>query len=153
MNTLVFLNFQWAKINLKYLHNSCLGVTVSTLRFNRRQIFVKCKKLFYLCYIPGLFKQFIKTVINKFAKQVDLRILVHKYNCNFFSLTRSVFVDPGSSTDIFCHTTPFLLYNIVYSCGPDIQKCCKNDFTSSKCWQWGKYVKATEINEENVKER
>ncbi|ELT97980.1 hypothetical protein CAPTEDRAFT_227115 [Capitella teleta] len=54
---------------------------------------------------------------------------------------------------MYTHLEPFLLYNIVYSCGPDINVCCQFDFDHNKCWSWGKYQKPEAITEDNVHQK
>ena len=61
-----------------------------------------------------------------------------------------VCTDVAGSHDVFCHMAPFLLYNIVYNCGPDIGVCCQFDFHSNKCWSWGKYQDAAKITDDNI---
>ena len=61
--------------------------------------------------------------------------------------------DAPGRHDVFCHMAPFLLYNIVYNCGPDINVCCQYDFSASKCWSWGKYQEAEKITDTNVQRK
>jgi hypothetical protein len=60
------------------------------------------------------------------------------------------FTDPAYSTDLFTHIPPFLLYNILYNCGPDPEICCQFDFHQDRCYSAGKYVKPDSISESNI---
>ncbi|ESN93206.1 hypothetical protein HELRODRAFT_89226 [Helobdella robusta] len=54
---------------------------------------------------------------------------------------------------LFTHMSPFTLYSTSHSCGPDVDVCCQFDFTKRRCWQWGTYVDADEITNDNIVEK
>ena len=73
-----------------------------------------------------------------------------------FDSTGTCFLSDTSTegtTSLFCHLRPFMLYSISYSCGPDIEVCCQFDFSSNKCWNWGKYQDAEAITKENIEKK
>lgn len=61
--------------------------------------------------------------------------------------------DRKTDSSIFCHLSPYLFYGIQYSCGPDINVCCKFDFSHKKCWKWGSYQSAQSVTSDNVRTR
>jgi hypothetical protein len=56
----------------------------------------------------------------------------------------------SASNSIFCHLAPYMLSSTLYSCGPDINACCKFDFTRSKCWKQGAYRDPAGVTTENI---
>jgi len=51
---------------------------------------------------------------------------------------------------ILCDLSPYMLYSIPYSCGPDINICCQFDFWKKKCWRRGDYQEPVNVTDENV---
>lgn len=61
--------------------------------------------------------------------------------------------DPKGRRDLFTHVPPFMLYNILYNCGPDPEICCHFDFTKKQCYHKGKYISPEPIDDGNFKEK
>ncbi|CAL1541845.1 unnamed protein product, partial [Lymnaea stagnalis] len=59
--------------------------------------------------------------------------------------------DSDGKTGVFCHMMPFLLYSILYSCGPDPHVCCQFDFHSDKCFRGKQTVPKITVDETNIK--
>jgi hypothetical protein len=57
------------------------------------------------------------------------------------------------SDAVFCHLTPYMLYSISYSCGPDINVCCQFDFVRKKCWRFGGYRDPEPVMPENIESK
>jgi len=56
----------------------------------------------------------------------------------------------ADSAGILCDLSPYMLYSVPYSCGPDINVCCQFDFWKKKCWRRGDYQEPVGVTEENV---
>ena len=61
--------------------------------------------------------------------------------------------DAIGDSSLLTHLTPFLLYNIEYSCGPDMHICCQFDFARNKCWRGGAYVEPEPITDSNIEQK
>ena len=62
-------------------------------------------------------------------------------------------LDGAGRLDLFTHVPPFMLYNILYNCGPDPEICCHFDFTKKHCYTKGKDISPEPINEQNIKKK
>jgi len=51
---------------------------------------------------------------------------------------------------ILCDLSPYMLYSIQYSCGPNINVCCQFDFWKKKCWRRGKYQNPVNVTDLNI---
>lgn len=53
---------------------------------------------------------------------------------------------------LFCHMTPFLLYGIPHSCGPDRHVCCKFDFSKKSCFQGQQRLEPVSVTDHSVEQ-